>query len=151
MAILAENKKVIHNYQILEKYEAGLVLSGPEVKSVKKGQINLKGSYITISPNQEAWLINAHIAPYPPAKREQKDYNPLRKRKILLHKKEIISLLGKSKQKGLTILPLKVYTKHGFVKIEIGLAKGKKKYDKRELIKKRETERKIRRALRGKV
>jgi len=151
MAILAENKKVIHNYQILEKYEAGLVLSGPGVKSVKKGQINLKGSYITISPNQEAWLINAHIAPYPPAKREQKDYNPLRKRKILLHKKEIISLLGKSKQKGLTILPLKVYTKHGFVKIEIGLAKGKKKYDKRELIKKRETERKIRRALRGKV
>ncbi|MEA3272546.1 MAG: SsrA-binding protein SmpB [Patescibacteria group bacterium] len=140
---IAINKKALFDYEILEKLEAGLVLTGQEVKSVKNGQINLKGSYVTLKDG-EAYLLNAHISPYKKAG-ILKDYNPTRSRKLLLHKKELTRLIGKSQEKGLTIIPLKVYTKgRGKIKIEIGIGRGKKKYEKRETIKKREVEREIR-------
>lgn len=151
MPIITINKKALHNYKILEKFEAGIVLSGPEVKSVKNGQIDLKDGYVTIDSNKTPWLINVHISPYPFATQVQQNYNPARARKILLKNKEIKYLIGKTKLKGLTIIPLKVYTKGGLIKIEIGLAKGKKKYDKREEIKKREIERKIRQKLKASI
>lgn len=147
MKILALNKKAWRDYQVLEKFEAGIQLSGPEVKSTKLGQISLKGSYVTIKDN-EVWLLNCHISPY--KKALQLEYDPTRTRKLLLHKKEINSLIGKLKQSGLTLIPFQVYTKKGLIKVEIGLCKGKRKYEKRELIKKREAERQIERALRGK-
>ncbi|MCD6470992.1 SsrA-binding protein SmpB [bacterium] len=143
MSLITTNKKALYNYEILEKFESGIILSGPEVKSVKNGQINLKDGYVSIDSNKTPWLINVHIAPYPPASQIQQDYNPTRARKLLLKKKEINYLFGKTKLKGLTIIPLKVYTKGGLIKVEIGLVRGKKKYDKREVIKKREVERKI--------
>ncbi|MCD6528592.1 SsrA-binding protein SmpB [bacterium] len=149
--ILARNKKVLTNYEILDKWKAGLVLTGPEVKSIKQKKINLESSYITMDKNQELWLINTHIAPYPPAGETQKSYNPTQPRKLLLNKKEIKSLIGKLQQKGLTLIPLMVYDKKGIIKVEIGLAKGLKKYDKREKIKKRETERRIRQIMHGKI
>ena len=145
MKTFAENKKVYFNYQILEKFEAGMVLIGTEVKSIKSGRINLVGSYVIIK-NEEVYLIGAKIPPYQP-KNAPPDYNPERLRKLLLKKSEIKYLIGKSKQKGLTLMPLRVYTKRGKIKLEFGIVKGKKKFDKRELIKKRETEREIRRAL----
>ena len=148
MSILAINKRVRHDYEILEKYEAGIKLTGAEVKSAKLKQISLKGSYVTIKEG-EAWLINCHISPYKKARQE--NYDPTRTRKLLLHKKEINSLIGKLKQKGLTLIPLRVYTKRSLVKIEFGLCRGKRKYEKRELIKKREAKRRIQRALRGKL
>lgn len=148
MPTLTTNKKAFHDYHILEKYEAGIVLSGQEVKSVKVGQINLKGSYIT-SHGDEIWLTNCHISPYKMA--SLKDYKPTRDRKLLLNKKEISSLIGKLQSKGLTVLPLSVYTKGSLVKIEIGVARGKKEYDKREIIKKRDSDRQIQRLMRGKV
>lgn len=148
MKLITINKQAYHDYEILETYEAGIVLSGPEVKSVKAGQINLKGSYVTLDKKQRPYLTNVHIAPYPPA--AQKEYSPTRPRKLLLKKKEIKELVGKLQIRGLTILPLKVYTKRGLIKIEIGLARGKKKYDKREAIKKKELDRKIRKALKNK-
>ncbi len=150
MPKIADNKKVLASYQIIEKFEAGLALSGPEVKSVKAGQINLRGSYITIDNYSEAWLIGAHIAPYKPAKSSQSNYRPEQKRKLLLNKKEIDYLRGKEKEKGLTIMPISVYTKGSLIKLEIALVKGKKKYDKREAIKKREVDREIQRKMRGK-
>ncbi|MFA6410273.1 MAG: SsrA-binding protein SmpB [Candidatus Buchananbacteria bacterium] len=145
MPTLATNKKVLADYQVLEKFEAGLVLSGAEVKSVKNGQINLKGSYITINGKNEIWLIGAHIPAYKPAAAFQKDYQPTQSRKLLLHKKEIDQLKGRSQEKGLTIMPISVYTKGSLLKIELALVKGKKQYDKRESIKKREIDRQIRR------
>jgi len=145
------NKKAYHNYEILESYEAGIILSGPEVKSAKQGKIDLSGGYVTLDNNQIPWIINISIAPYPPAKGAQENYNPSQSRKLLLRKKEISSLIGKIKTKGLTIIPLKVYNKKGFVKIEIGVARGKKKIDKREEIKKRDQERKIREELKFKI
>ena len=145
MKTFAENKKAYFNYQILEKFEAGMVLIGTEVKSIKSGRINLVGSYVIIK-NEEAYLIGAKIPPYQP-KNAPPDYNPERLRKLLLKKSEIKYLIGKSKQKGLTLMPLRVYTKRGKIKLEFGIVKGKKKFDKRELIKKREVEREIKRAL----
>jgi len=145
MKTFAENKKVYFNYQILEKFEAGMVLIGTEVKSIKSRRINLVGSYVIIK-NEEVYLIGAKIPPYQP-KNAPPDYNPERLRKLLLKKSEIKYLIGKSKQKGLTLMPLRVYTKRGKIKLEFGIVKGKKKFDKRELIKKREVEREIKRAL----
>lgn len=145
--ILVENKRAYFDYEILQTLEAGIVLSGPEVKSVKRGTINLAGSYVTINNQGLVWLINMHIAPYPPAASIQQNYQPTRPRKLLLKQSEITYLLGKSKIRGLTIIPLKVYNKGGIIKIEIGLARGKKKWDKRETIKKREVKRKIRETL----
>ena len=146
MPTLATNPQAKFDYHILETHEAGLVLTGQEVKSIKNGRVSLKGSYVTIK-NEEAWLINAQISPYQP-KNAPSDYEPTRSRKLLLHKKEIKSLIGKTKQKGLTLVPLRVYTKGDLIKLEFGLGKGKKKVDKRETIKKREAQRKIKQALR---
>ncbi len=141
----AENKKAFFDYEITEKYEAGVVLEGHEVKAVKTGKVSIFGSYVKII-DQEAFLVGAIIQPYQPLN-TPKDYDPQRFRKLLLNKKEISLFIGKTKEKGLTIVPLKVYDKRGIIKIEIGLAKSKKKADKREKIKKRETERKIERTL----
>lgn len=144
--VLVDNKKVLFNFNILEKFEAGLVLTGPEVKSAKRGSINLQGSYV-MSKGGEFYLVGAHIAPYSPAKSVQKGYDPKRDRKLLLNKKEALYLLGKVSVKGLTIVPIFVYTSHGFVKVEIAVATGKKKHDKRAAIKKKEVNRDIRRSL----
>lgn len=146
MKILAENKKGLFDYEVLETWDAGIVLKGAEVKSCRQGQINLRGSYISWD-NQAFYLKNCHIAPY--QKANQPDYYPEAPRKLLLRQKEINELIGKSKQKGLTLIPLKVYTKGGLIKVQFGLAKARKKYDKRELIKKREVERKIRQTIAG--
>lgn len=145
MAVLVENKKAYFNYQILEKLEAGISLIGQEVKSIKSGRISLAGSYVVLH-EEEVFLIGANIPPYQP-KNAPSDYNPERPRKLLLKKSEIKYLIGKSKQKGLTLVPLRMYTKKGKIKLEFGLAKGKKKFDKRELIKKREIEKEIRQTL----
>lgn len=149
MTTLAYNRRAIYDYQILEKYEAGLILAGYEVKAIKTGHINLAGSFITIKNNQ-AYLINAYIPPYQP-KNMPSDYEPKRTRKLLLHKSEIKSLIGKIKQKGLTLVPLRVYTKKRKIKLEFALAKGKRKADKRQKIIERETKRDIERVLRGKL
>lgn len=151
MKILGQNKKAYFSYEILETFEAGISLIGQEVKSIRSGRINLKGSYVVLkqlqkSKTPEVSLVGANIPPYQP-KNAPKDYNPERSRKLLLKKSEIKYLIGKIKQKGLTLVPLKVYTKKGKIKIEFGVAKGKKKIDKRELIKKRDVERRIRKEL----
>lgn len=145
MASFAINRRAKFDYRILETFEAGLVLSGHEVKAIKNGRISLRGSYIAIR-NEEAWLINTNIPAYQP-KNMPDDYDPTRDRKLLLHRKEIKGLIGKIKQKGLTLVPLRVYTKHRKLKLEFGLGQGKVKTDKREAIKKREAQRRIDRAL----
>ncbi len=151
MSVLGINKKANYSYQLLENYETGLMLFGHEVKSVKSGQINLKGSYVSwrFKDNKtELYLIKAFIPPYKLAG-ELPDYNPERDRKLLLKKEEITKLIGKTQEAGLTLIPVKMYTKRGLVKLEIALAKGKKKADKRESIKKRELDRKIRTLTKG--
>ena len=141
MKALSESKKAYFDYQILEKFEAGLVLLGTEVKAIKSGKISLRGSYIIIDRNNEVQLMGCHIPPYQPGNAPF-DYDPERLRKLLLKRKEIRYLIGKSREKGLTLIPLRVYTKRGKIKIEFGIAKGKKKVDKRESIKKKEFKRK---------
>ena len=136
---LAENKKAYFDYEILEKFEAGISLLGQEVKSIRSGRVSLAGSYVVLKEN-EVFLIGTNIPPYQP-KNAPPDYNPERLRKLLLKKAEVKYLIGKVKQKGLTLIPLKVYSKRGRLKLEFGIAKGKKKADKRESIKKREFER----------
>ena len=148
MKILVENKKALFRYQILDKFKAGIVLIGQEVKSIKAGRISLQGSFVVLK-GEEVFLIGANVPPYQP-KNAPKDYNPQRSRKLLLKKTEIKQLIGLSAQKGLTMVPLRVYTERGKIKIEFGIARGKKKFDKREKIKKREVEREIRRALKKK-
>jgi SsrA-binding protein len=145
MKSFAENKRAYFDYQILEKIEAGLVLIGQEVKSIKSGRISISGSYVVLR-NNEVFLIGANIPPYQP-KNIPADYNPERSRKLLLKKSEIKHLIGKVKQKGLTLVPLRVYNKRRKIKVEFGIAKGKKKADKRELIKKREFKREKEREL----
>jgi len=147
MKIFTENKKAYFNYQILEKFEAGMVLIGQEVKSIKQGRINLAGSYVVLR-EREAYLIGCHIPPYQP-KNAPEDYTPERSRKLLLKKDELKYLIGKAAQKGLTLVPLRVYTKKGLIKLEFGVGKGLKKIDKKEMIKKRETEREIQRELKS--
>ena len=144
---LIQNKKAYFNYEILEKMEAGIELLGFEVKSLKKGQGSLEGSHITVRGN-EVFVINMNIPPYQPAN-TPKDYEPTRNRRLLLTKKEIARLGGEENQKGLTIVPLSVYNEERKLKIEIAVVHGKKKYDKRETIKKRDTEREIRRTLKN--
>ena len=141
MKIVATNRKAYHDYEVLETYEAGIVLKGTEVKSAKQGRINLKDSYAKIE-NGEIFLFNAHISPYTHG--NVYNHDPRRTRKLLLHKKEIMRLYGKVKEKGLTLIPLKAYIKNGKIKIELGLCKGKKVYDKRAEIKKRDLEREMR-------
>ena len=147
MGTLAFNRQARREYEILKTYEAGMVLKGYEVKSVKNGQINLKGSYIVIKRIEDKkslapFLVKAHISIYKPA--GQKDeYDPYRDRQLLLDRDEISQLIGKSQESGLTLIPLKVYTKHKLLKLEIGVGRGKKKFDKREDIKKKDLDRKI--------
>ena len=148
MKVLAENKKAYFNYEILEKFEAGISLIGQEVKSIKLGHINLAGSYVVIDKNSEVFWIGAKVPPYQP-NNAPADYSPERSRKLLLKKKEINYLIGKSRQRGLTLIPLKVYTKNAKIKLEFGIGKGKKEIDKREIIKKRETDKDIERELKA--
>ena len=136
------NRKVFHEYEILEKYTAGIMLAGPETKSAKLGRALLQGSFVVVR-NGEAWIENLHISPYAPATREQKDYTPTRRRKLLLKKKEIHRLGTMLEQSGYSAVPLSLFDHHAWIKIEIALVRGKKKYDKRESIRKRETARTI--------
>lgn len=140
------NRRARHDYQLLEKIEAGISLAGPEVKSVREGKISLDEAFVRIKDGQ-AYLLNAHIHPYRFA--DIKDLDPRRTRKLLLHKKEILALEQKIKQKKLTIVPTACYTKGRRLKLEIALARGKKKYEKREAIKRRDVEREIERELTG--
>jgi len=143
--MLSKNKKAYFDYEHLEKFEAGVVLTGQEVKSIKSGRINLSGSYVILRGN-EAYLVNANVPPYQP-KNTPEDYNSTRPRKLLLNRSEIKYLVGKSEQKGLTLVPLRVYTKKEKIKIEFAIARGRKKADKKDLIKKRESEKEIKREL----
>lgn len=145
--LVATNREARHNYHILESVEAGIELKGAEVKSLREHRANLKDSFARVEEN-ELYLYNMHISPYPQAGKFNPD--PKRRRKLLLHKSEIKRLLGKLTQKGLTLIPLKLYFKRGIAKVELALAKGKKLYDKREAIRRREAERELRRALRRK-
>ncbi|MCX8070168.1 MAG: SsrA-binding protein SmpB [Thermodesulfovibrionales bacterium] len=140
MKIITQNRKAYHDYFIEETYEAGIVLKGTEVKSIREGRINLKDSYVIIK-DLEALLLNCHISPY--SHGNIMNHDPLRTRKLLLNKKEIVRLLGKTQQKGYSIVPLKVYFKGPHAKVEIGLAKGKREYEKRDSIKEREAKREI--------
>jgi SsrA-binding protein len=140
--ILATNKKAKFEYFLLESYEAGLELKGSEIKSIRAGQISLAEAYIRVDGRQ-AWLVNAHIAPYEAANRY--NHEPKRERRLLLHKKEIRKLWDMVRIKGLTIVPVKVYLKQGLAKVEIATAKGKKQYDKRQVMQKRDLEREMRR------
>lgn len=135
------NRRAKYNYNLEEKFEAGIVLTGGEVKSVKAGHISLEEAFVRIQ-NGEAWLMNAHIHPYPYA--DNRDYDPRRTRKLLLHKNELLKLNQQTSRKGLTIVPIACYTKAHKIKLEIALVKGKKRYEKREAIKRRDLEREIR-------
>jgi len=145
--IITKNKKARFEYAIEETFEAGISLVGSEVKSLRAGKANLVDSYALIR-NGELFLLHAHIATYPPS--GIFNHDPRRNRKLLMHKREIARLIGKLKQRGLTIVPLMIYFKKGRAKVELALAHGKKKYDKRDTIKKREAGRAISRAMRGK-
>lgn len=143
MANYAENRKAYFNYEVLEKYEAGIELSGIEVKSVRAGRMSLEGAFVIVRGG-EVFLINANVPPYQ-TNNTPKDYDPLRNKKLLLTKKEIIELTDSEKNKSLTIVPMSVYNKGRKIKVQIAQAKGKKQHDKRESIKKRDTDREIRR------
>jgi len=140
------NRQARHNYSIEETYEAGLVLLGSEVKSLREGKANLKDSYARIQ-RDEAFLVNTHISPYPGA--NQFNHEPTRTRKLLLHQREIERLTGKTKERGLTLVPLRLYFKNGRAKVELGLARGKKLYDKRQTLRKKAAEREVERSLKS--
>ena len=142
---LAVNRRAFHDYFIDEKYEAGMLLTGTEVKSVRNGRANLRDGFVRID-NGEAWLENVHISPY--AEGNLQNHEPLRPRKLLLHRKEISTLIGKVKQRGYTLIPLRMYVARNRAKVEIGLARGKRQYDKREAIAERDAKREIARAMR---
>lgn len=146
MKIVCQNRKAFHDYSIDETLEAGIQLLGTEVKSLRDGKANLKDSYVLIK-DSEALLLNCHISPY--SHGNIMNHEPLRTRKLLLHRKEIERLRGKMQQKGYTLLPLKIYFKDSYAKVEVGLAKGKKTYEKRESIKEREAKRTIERAMKS--
>jgi SsrA-binding protein len=143
--VIADNRQARYQYEILESYEAGLELKGTEVKSMREGRVNLRDGYAIIR-NGEAWLINMHVSPYQTAG-EYFNHEPRRSRKLLLHRDEISKLTGKVEQKGLTLIPLKLYLKRGLIKASIGLCKGKKIHDKRETLKRKQEKREIERAL----
>jgi SsrA-binding protein len=147
--VVATNRKAFHDYSIEERLEAGIVLKGTEVKSLRDGKVNLRDSYASVE-HGEAILHNCHISPY--SHGNLMNHDPLRPRKLLLHRKEINKLLGKTQQKGLTLVPLRIYfSKRGQAKVEIALAKGKKQYDRREAIKSREAGREVERAMKGRT
>jgi SsrA-binding protein len=142
--VIATNRKARHDYLIEDTFEAGIVLTGSEIKSVRAGQINLRDGYAAIREG-ELWLLNAHIAPYHQASYE--NHEPRRERKLLMHRREINRLSGKLQEKGLTLIPLQVYLKNSRAKVELGLARGKKLHDKRESLRERDDRRQIARAL----
>jgi SsrA-binding protein len=144
--VVATNRKAKHEYHILDTYEAGLVLKGTEIKSIRAGRVSLAQAYVSIENEREAWLVGAHIAPYDQA--SHYNHDPTRSRKLLLHSREIGQLWDDVRQKGVTIVPLRVYLKDGLAKVEIAVAKGKKLYDKRAEIARRDAEREIQRQLR---
>jgi SsrA-binding protein len=145
-ASIAENRKAFHDYHILETYEAGIALLGTEVKSVREGRVNLRDSFARVDKG-EVWLYNVNISSY--SHRGYADHAPLRQRKLLMHRDEIRKLIGRTVEKGMTLVPLRLYFKNGRVKVAVGLAKGKKDYDKRETIKRREVERETRAAVKS--
>ena len=142
--VFNSNRQASHLYHLLERFEAGLVLTGTETKSIRAGQVNLKDSFATIR-NGEAWLFNCHISPYEYGNRQ--NHEPLRNRKLLLHRQEIRRLTGKVEEKGLTLVPTKIYLKKGRIKCEIALAKGKKLYDKRETERRKDADREAQKAM----
>jgi len=143
---IANNRKARHDYEVLETYEAGLVLKGTEVKSLREGQVNFKDSYASIS-NGEAWLVGCHIAPYHHG--TDANHAPDRSRKLLLHRREIERLVGKVAERGLTLVPLRLYFKEGRAKLELGLARGKKLHDKRQALRERDERREMAKEARG--
>ena len=141
---VAENRKAFHDFHLLETFEAGLVLLGTEVKAIREGRVNLRDSFARVE-NGEVFLYNVNISPY--SHRGYADHEPLRRRKLLLHRDEIRKLIGKTVEKGMTLVPTRLYFKNGRVKVSVALAKGKKAYDKRETIKRREADRETRAAI----
>ncbi len=146
--IVTQNRKAYHDYHIEETLEAGIALLGTEVKSIREGRVNLKDSYVVIKDG-EAFLLNCHISPY--SHGNIMNHEPLRTRKLLLHKKEIEKLAAKAAEKGYTLIPLKIYFKGPYVKVEIGVARGKRLYERRDRIKEREARREIERAIKNRV
>ena len=142
--IIAENRKALHDYHVLESWEAGVVLLGTEVKAIREGRVNLRDSYARVD-NGEIWMLNVHISPY--SHRGSAEHQELRRRKLLLHRDEIRKMVGKVAEKGLTLVPLELYFKKGRVKVLLGLAKGKQAHDKRETLKRREIDRETRAAV----
>jgi SsrA-binding protein len=142
--LIAENRKALHDYHVLETFEAGVQLLGTEVKGIREGKANLRDSYARVEKG-EVWLYNVHINPY--SHRGYSDHEPTRKRKLLLHRAEIRKLIGKTVEKGMTLVPTRMYFQNGHVKVAISLAKGKKAHDKRETIKRREADRETRAAV----
>lgn len=145
--IVSDNRQARYLYEILETYEAGIQLTGTEVKSIREGKVNLQDGYALVR-NGEAWLINLHISPYS-GSGQYFNHEPRRTRKLLLHRQEIRKLIGKVEQQGLTLVPLKMYLKRGLVKVSIALGKGKKLHDKREDMKRRQDQRDIQRAMKN--
>jgi SsrA-binding protein len=143
---IAENRKAYHDYHLLETFEAGVALLGTEVKAIREGRVNLRDSFARVDDG-EVFLYNVHISPY--SHRGYADHEPLRRRKLLLHRHEILKLIGKTVEKGMTLVPVRMYFKNGRVKVAVGLAKGKKEYDKRETIKRREADRETRAAIKS--
>ena len=143
---IAENRKASHDFHLLETFEAGLVLLGTEVKAIREGRVNLRDSYARVEDG-EVFLYNVHISPY--SHRGYADHEPLRRRKLLLHRDEIRKLIGKTVEKGMTLVPVRLYFKNGRVKLAVSLAKGKKDYDKRETIRRREVDRETRAAVKS--
>lgn len=146
--VIAQNKKARHDFFIEDTYEAGIVLTGTEIKSIRAGRVNLRDSYAGIRDG-EAYLFNMHISTYEQGNRY--NHEPLRTRKLLLHREQIRKLIGLTKQQSYTLVPLRLYLKGGFCKVEIGLAKGKKNYDKRETLKQKDAKRDVERALRERM
>jgi SsrA-binding protein len=144
--VVAVNRRATHDYHIDDRIEAGLVLTGTEIKSIREGRVNLREGFARIA-GREGWLMHVHIAPYEHGNRF--NHEPLRDRKLLLHKKQLEELAVQVRQRGYTLVPLQLYLKHGKAKVELGLARGKKQYDKREAIAKRDAERDMQRALRA--
>lgn len=143
MSVLARNKRATFDYELLEEHEGGLVLTGPEVRSIRSGRLQLEGSFLLIEKG-ELWLKNAFIAPYAPAAQPEGSYDPYRSRKVLVHKRELARFTGKSQADRLTMVPVSVYTKGPLVKLRFAVAKGKKQHEKRASIKKRDIDRQIR-------
>lgn len=146
--VVAENRKARFDYNIFETYKAGLILEGSEVKSIRLGRVNLKDSFGRVE-NQEIWIYGMHISPYETADKSKID--PIRPRKVLFKKKELVKLIGKVSEKGLTLVPLKIFFEGNWAKMELGLARAKKKYEKRETLRRRETKKEIEKALKGKA